>query len=268
MVSEFIEYNAGILELTLLKNGIPKKYHDFFKTSFNLLSWLFYDTSHFNNVDPVAFIAKNSHVSLNKVYNPEKILKVDNEVDEDDEDEQYEPDNLDLNTCFKGVVIYTVILDDIKYACKELLEMKNRLENLSNLNVNDYNKFEEAKFNFDMMEKFHDYFENKLNTLDVHTELPETINDLNLLSMDQRWSLYYCWVQETKEMIDPKIMKYEELYAQVYKQYSELRELENIELLNKMHVIAITTTGAAKHRIMLESLESPIGVYYDFFLHK
>ncbi|KAE9534042.1 hypothetical protein AGLY_008778 [Aphis glycines] len=259
-VSEFIEYNAGILELSLLKNGMPKKYHNFFKTSFNLLSWLFHDNSYFSNVDPVAFIVKNSHVALNKVYNSEKLLKVDNEVDADDEDEQYEPDNLDLNICFKGVVVYTVILDDIKYACKELLEMKIRLENLSNLNVNDYNAFEEAKYNFDMMEKFHDYFENKLNTLDVHTELPETINDLNLLSMDQRWSLYYCWVQETKEMIDPKIMKYEELYAQVYKQYSELQELENIELLNKMHVIAITTTGAAKHRIMLEGLESPIVV--------
>jgi len=38
--------------------------------------------------------------------------------------------------------------------------------------------------------------------------------------------------------------------------------LENVELLKTMHVIEMTTTGAAKHRMMLEKLESPIGMKY------
>ncbi|CAI6345463.1 unnamed protein product [Macrosiphum euphorbiae] len=99
-----------------------------------------------------------------------------------------------------------------------------------------------------------------MNLIDDDIVLPKTIKKLNALNMRQRWSLYFRWVKETKDMFDPKIINCEQKYTQVYKQYAELRELENIELLNKMHVIALTTTGAAKHRIMLEGLESPIVV--------
>ncbi|XP_026819027.1 NFX1-type zinc finger-containing protein 1-like [Rhopalosiphum maidis] len=259
-VSEVVSYNAGILELSLLKNGMPKKYHGFFKTSLNLLSWLFHDSKYFD-VDPIGFITKTNQDLINKIYHSEKLLKIEKEIDEsDDGDEQYESNTSDLTQNYKDVVIYSMTLDNIKYSCLELLEENIRLENLSNLDINYYNEFEEAKFNFDMMEKLHNYFENMLNLVDVYTELPKSIKDLNLLSMSERWSLYYFWVRETKEMINPKIMNYEEKYTQIFKQYSELRELENIELLNKMHVIALTTTGAAKHRIMLEGLESPIVV--------
>ncbi|XP_060843722.1 NFX1-type zinc finger-containing protein 1-like [Rhopalosiphum padi] len=258
--SDIVGYNAGILELSLLKNGMPEIYHHFFNTTLDLLSWLFQDPNYFN-VDPIGFITGISPDLINKVFHSEKLLKIEKEaIVEDDEDIRYEPDYLDIEHDYKDIVIYSITLDDIKHACKELLENNIQLENLSNLDLNYYNESEEAKFNFDIMEKIHDYFENMLNLANVYVELPKSVKDLNKLSMAQRWSLYFCWVRETKEMFDPKIMKYEEKYIQVYKQYSELRELENIELLNKMHVIALTTTGAAKHRIMLEGLESPIVV--------
>ncbi|XP_060856237.1 NFX1-type zinc finger-containing protein 1-like [Metopolophium dirhodum] len=258
--SEVVSYNAGILELSLLKNGMPKQYHDFFKTSSDLLSWLFQDPDYFS-ADPIGFINGIHHDLIDKVFHSEKLLEIKKEVDEDDdEDKQYEPDFQDLDYVHKDVVIYSLVLDDVKYACKKLLEENIRLENLSNLHINFYNACEEAKFNFSIMEKIHDYFENMLNLVDIDIELPKPIHDLYGLNMGQRWSLYFRWARETKEMFDPKIMNYEEKYTQVYKQYSELRELENIELLNMMHVIALTTTGAAKHRIMLEGLESPIVV--------
>lgn len=258
--SEVVGYNAGILELSLLKNGMPKKYHHFFNTTLDLLTWLFQDFNYFD-VDPIGFITGISPDLINKVFHSEKLLKIEKEVDEDDdENSRYEPDYLDIEHSHKDIVVYSITLDDIKYACKELLEESIRLENLLNLDISHYSKSEEAKFNFNIMEKIHDYFDNMLNMANVYIELPKSIRNLNALNMDNRWSLYYSWVRETKEMFDPKIRNYEEKYTQVYKQYSELRELENIELLNKMHVIALTTTGAAKHRIMLEGLESPIVV--------
>uniref|UniRef100_A0A2H8TVB5 Helicase required for RNAi-mediated heterochromatin assembly 1 n=1 Tax=Melanaphis sacchari TaxID=742174 RepID=A0A2H8TVB5_9HEMI len=259
--SDVVSYNAGILELSLLKNGMPIKYHNFFNTTLDLLSWLFQDPNYFN-VDPIGFITSINPELINKVYHSEKLLKIEKEVNENDDDEnsQYEPDYLEIEHKYKEIVIYSITLNDIKHVCKELLEENIRLKNLLNLDINYYNQSEEVKFKFDVMEKIHDYFENMLNLANICIELPKSINNLNVLNMGQRWSLYYCWVRKTKEMFNPKIMNYEEKYIQVYKQYSELRELENIELLSDMHVIALTTTGAAKHRIMLEGLESPIVV--------
>jgi len=257
--SEVVSYNAGILELSLLKNGMPKQYHNFFKTTLDLLSWLFQDFDYFS-VDPIGFITGIRNELINKVFHSEKFLQIQKELDDDDDEaKRYELYYLDLEQNNKDIVIYSITLDDIKNACKQLLVENIRLKELSDLNVNYFNESEEAKFNFGVMENIHDYFVNMLSLANGNIEQPRSTIDLYVLNMRQRWNLYFHWVKKTKEMFDPKIISYEQKYTQVYKQYAELRELENVELLNKMHVIALTTTGAAKHRIMLEGLESPIG---------
>ncbi|XP_027846821.2 NFX1-type zinc finger-containing protein 1-like [Aphis gossypii] len=259
--SEFVSYNAGILELSLLKNGMPKQYHSIFKTTLDLLYWLFQDYDHFK-VDPIAFITGVSYELINKVFHSEKLLQINKEVDDYDDDETklYEPDYLDLEYNHKDVVIYSITLDDIKKACSDLLKENIELESLSNLNINFFNQSEEAKFNFDVMENIHDYFLYMLNMADADIELPSSIKNLYSLNMRQRWSLYFHWVKKTKEMFEPKIRNYEQKYTQIYKQFAELQELENVEIIKNMHVVALTTTGAAKHKIMLEGLESPIVV--------
>ncbi|KAL4098189.1 hypothetical protein QTP88_022837 [Uroleucon formosanum] len=258
--SEVVSYNAGILELSLLKNGMPYQYHSFFKTTLDLLSWLFQDFDYFN-VDPIGFITGIRNELIDKVFHSEKLLQIKKELDDDDDEaNRYELYYLDLEHKHKDIVIYSITLDDIKNACKQLLDENIRLKKLSDLNVNYFNESEEAKFNFGVMENIHDYFESMLSLANDNIELPRSTLDLFVLNMRQRWYLYFHWVKKTKEMFDPKIINYEQKYAQVFKQYAELRELENIELINNMHVIALTTTGAAKHRIMLEGLESPIVV--------
>jgi len=261
MCSEFVSYNAGILELSLLKNGMPKQYHNFFKTTLDLLYWLFHDYDHFK-VDPIVFITGVSNELINKVFHSEKLLQINKEVDDYDDDETklYEPDYLDLEYNHKDIVIYSITLDDIKKACSDLLKENIKLESLSNLNINFFNQSEEAKFNFDVMENIHDYFLYMLNMADADIELPRSIKNLYSLNMRQRWSLYFHWVKRTKELFEPKIRNYEKKYTQIYKQFAELQELENVEIIKNMHVVALTTTGAAKHKIMLEGLESPIGM--------
>jgi len=264
--SEVVSYNAGILELSLLKNGMPKQYHIFFKTTLDLLSWLFQDFDYFS-VDPIKFITGIRKELINRVYHSETLLQIKKEFyddEDDDEVKRYELDYLDLEHNHKDIVIYSITLDDIKHACKQLLLESIQLENLSNVDVNHFNQSEEAKFNFGVMEKIHDYFVNMLGVADENIELPQSTIDLYKLKMEGRWYLYFHWVKKTKEMFDPKIINYEQKYTQLYKQYAELRELENVEVLKKMHVIALTTTGAAKHRIMLEGLESQIGMNSDF----
>lgn len=265
--SDVVSHNAGILELSLLKNGMPKRYHYFFKTTLDLLSWLFQDYDYFN-VDPVAFLNTKSYNLINKVYNySEKLLEVKPQEEvEDDIHMRYEDYDLDLECNHKDIVIYSLTLDDVKSACKELLSECIRLKTLSNSNIDLYNDYEAVQFNFSIMENIHDYFEYMLGIANNNIGLPRNIQDVSMLSMKQRWALYFQWVEATQEMFGPKIIEHEKKYMQVYKQYSELKELENIEILDKMHVIALTTTGAARHRTMLEGLESPIGMNYNFYI--
>lgn len=263
--SEVLSYNAGIIELSLLKNGMPKKYHKFFKTTLDLLCWLFQDKNYFS-VDPVGFINEICHELINKVFYSEKLLEIKHEVEVGDDDDnndahrKYELDDPDLEFNQKDIIIYSITLDDVKFACKEMLSETIRLEALLNIDLQYYNESEEAKFNFNVMEGVHDYFSHMLSLANVDIDLPDLNYGLNELNMSQRWALYFSWVNSTKNKFGPKIMDLEQKYVHLHKQYSELRELENIEILNKMHVIALTTTGAAKHRVMLEGLESPIGM--------
>lgn len=258
--SEFVSYNAGVLELSLLKNGMPRMYHKVFKNTLDLLSWLFQDSNYFI-ADPVVFINSICHEIINKIFHSDTLLKIKHEVEDDyDIDMCYEADDPDLIYNEKDIVIYSITINDIKNACRRLLFNTERLEELSNFDIQYFNAFEESKFNFDVMEKIHDYFIDMLNVANADVYLPKSIKNIYMLNMEQRWALYFQWVKTTKEMFGPKIMELEQLYTTIYKQYTELRQLENIEIFSNMHVIALTTTGAAKHRIMLEGLESPIGM--------
>jgi len=254
--SEIVSYNTGILELSLLKNGMPKQYHKFFKTNLDLITWLFKDFDYFK-VDSIVFLNTIFNELFNRDYHSEKLLEIKKE--DNNESMRYELDKLELKHNHKDIDIYSITLDDINKACKELLQEIIRLENQSDKSVHFFNESEEVKFNLTMMEKIQSYFVCKMNSIDDDIVLPRTINKLNALNMRQRWSLYFRWLKETKDLFDKKIINCEQKYTQAYKKYAELREMANIELLNKMHVVALTTTGAAKHRIMLEGLESPIG---------
>jgi len=261
--SDIVSCNAGVLELSLLKNGMPKRYHYYFKSTFDLLSWLFQDRNHFD-INPIEFITAIRPELINKVFNSKNLLKIKQEVEESDCDEdthQKMVDDLYLECIHKDIVIYSITLDDVKCVCNELVLQSINLEKLSNSNVNFYNDSEVAKSNFSIMERIHDYFVCMLSLASADfVQLPIKIQDLNILDMEQRWALYFHWVKTTKEMFGPKIINYEQMYTDAHKQYIELKELENIEILNKMHVIALTTTGAAKHKVMLEGLQSPIGM--------
>jgi len=232
-----MSYNTGILELSLLKTSMPKQYHNFFKTSSDLLIWLFQDQNYFGVLDHTKYITEIVN-EFNKVFNSENLLEIEREVNEDVHHIQY---------IQKDIVIYTITLDEIEYICEELEDDK-------------YHLFQ-SYYKLGIMQNMIDYFKHMLNLSEAGTVvIPTSIKDLNQLSMKQRWSLYFRWEKKIEEMLDEKLLRYKQLYTQAYNQYAELRELQNIELLKDMHVVALTTTGAAKHRILLEGLQSPIGM--------
>lgn len=258
---ELITKNAGVLELSLLKNGMPKKYHYFFKTPLKYVHWLFGDYNYFN-FDPVIFLTDQE--SVNQTFHSEKFLEIKNP--------NHFTENVILN-CemaneifeYQDVVIYSLTINGIKETCdkyiKKLNGMGNKKLKLTNTN-NSYSYREEIETICCNIERIHNYLTKMLvssnNDYELRKIIPENLYDL---TMKDRWSLYFQWVNNIKNMFDRKILNHEKYYAVRYKQYSELKEIENIEILSKKHIVAMTTTGASKHRVLLEGLQSPIGKF-------
>lgn len=245
-----ITNNAGILKLSLLKDGMPKYYHNIFKTSLDLISWLFQDFCYFR-MDPMTLVKALGHNLVRCVFNFGEVLEVDQ-------------DNTNLNDLEfwdKEVLVYCLTLNSVRKTYNEYLMESMQLKELAGSNMLFYNDYEEAKLNCNIMNTIHNYFSEMLMLVNDNIELPNKIQDLYELNVKQRWALYFHWVKTTTEMLDLKIINLEKEYTLAHEEYFELKELENAHIIKNMHVVALTTTSAAKHRIMLEELKSPIGWY-------
>ncbi|XP_060863746.1 NFX1-type zinc finger-containing protein 1-like [Metopolophium dirhodum] len=267
---EFISQNAGILELSLLKNGMPIIYQNFFSSPIKYICWLFCDNEYFD-FDPIDLI---QNVELNTEHcHSEKILEVNNINDTEDENLHYENDDPDMVFKHQDIVIYSLTLKSVKDICERTINMLNdlkpkRMKRQYNVRYysknNDYNQnYQELETFCYRMERIHNYIKQMLSLADynIKSDFWSTIPaDLFKLKLRDRWLLYLHWVDITKNMFDPKIQSLEKNYYNQHKQYSELKELENIEILRNKHVVAMTTTGASKHRVLLEGLQSPIVV--------
>lgn len=255
--NEFISENCGVLELFLLKNNMPVQYHNFFKDPMKYLYWLFQDYNYFN-FDPIQFLMRQKLIHLN--YDWEKFLKVTNHSETEDP-------GMDLKVC--DVVVYCLTLRDVKNTsqkyiqelenCKSSTTETNYSVKCSRKNISNYSNRQQLKYELYCINRIHSYFEKMLDLAGNNLNFYKIPKNLDQLPIRERWLLYFSWVNSSKNIFNPKILKLENQYNDLYKPYAELKELENIEVLNSKHVVAMTTTGAAQHRALLEALQSPIG---------
>lgn len=146
-------------------------------------------------------------------------------------------------------VEHCLVLDNIKQRLSELTEQVAEGSEYHSLKI---------KKELTMLKKFHDYFEYMLafDSLEVN---PIIVDDIHLIPADQRWVLYYSWVNKIvnnyKNILTPIWFKYNELC----KEHDENRLTQTINLLNGVYVIGLTTTGAVKNKDLLERLKPPIG---------
>lgn len=146
---------------------------------------------------------------------------------------------------------HCLILDDIKKHLSELTEQIAEGSEYHSIKI---------KQELTMLKKFSEYFEFMLtfDNLDIN---PIIVDDIHLIPADQRWVLYYNWVQG---IID----NYRNILIPIWSEYNELckklddnRLSQTMGLLDGVYVIGLTTTGAVKNKDLLEHLKPPIGKY-------
>lgn len=108
------------------------------------------------------------------------------------------------------------------------------------------------------------YIEYRLNQytngrhIDIRTIRPRSRDEVQALTPQLRWDLYWHWLQSYRRYIEDKISEQEEIYRRIYREYEELRSMEDIRIMKTKLVIGMTTTGAARFQTILQALQSPI----------
>ena len=83
--------------------------------------------------------------------------------------------------------------------------------------------------------------------------------NLYTMSMPDRWRLYASWKKQVMDLMEEKEHFLEAQYAMSLQELKDVETLESAEVCRTADIIGITTTGAAKHRALLEHLKPKIG---------
>ncbi|CAI9556392.1 unnamed protein product [Staurois parvus] len=99
----------------------------------------------------------------------------------------------------------------------------------------------------------------ELRKTDAMTEAEvDQIEDLWHLDLKARWRLYRYWIQLYQRDIRVKILVHEQNYQELADRLSELRQRQDLQILQQAKVIGMTTTGAAKYRRILQEVQPRI----------
>ncbi|XP_068120429.1 NFX1-type zinc finger-containing protein 1 [Hyperolius riggenbachi] len=86
----------------------------------------------------------------------------------------------------------------------------------------------------------------------------DRIGDIWTLDPNSRWKLYRYWIQLYQLDIRLKILTHEQKYQELADRLAELRQRQDLQLLQQATVIGMTTTGAAKYRRILQEVQPRI----------
>lgn len=90
--------------------------------------------------------------------------------------------------------------------------------------------------------------------------------DPALLTPNERWGLYWKWLDDYNKSLITNLNKLETCYRQIYREYEEIKAIEDVQLMKSMHVVGMTTTGAARYQTLLQAVKSPIGKYLQNYI--
>ena len=86
----------------------------------------------------------------------------------------------------------------------------------------------------------------------------EKIRKIWQIRFSERWELYKSWTEELKHDLIEKLKEYEENYLQCCQDIKHSTRDKHIQALKQADVIGMTTTGAAKHYEILQSIKPKI----------
>ena len=78
--------------------------------------------------------------------------------------------------------------------------------------------------------------------------------ELFSLSVEQRWSLYLLWIARLREYLRGQIRQKQAKYLNLSREYEELRNIEDLNIMRNSRVVGMTTTCASRNHNLLRQL--------------
>ena len=120
-----------------------------------------------------------------------------------------------------------------------------------------------------------DFAKNQMEQMNlIREQLLAMPNEIEFVSADKiltlpltkRWMLFAQWKRAYQEIIQQDLRDSEKEYEDKIVNYNELKGQALAALCRTADIIGMTTTGAAKNRLLLESLKAKIGNWVSFSL--
>ncbi|XP_053570366.1 NFX1-type zinc finger-containing protein 1 isoform X2 [Bombina bombina] len=113
----------------------------------------------------------------------------------------------------------------------------------------------------DVKRKWKKKIQHQLEKLTYMDELDcNRLLDLWILPLAERWQIYRFWRSRYLQSIRQEIFSLENQYQIVMNRKAELRDQEDLLILQEADIIGMTTTGAAKFRRILQNIQPKIVV--------
>ncbi|KAK4872928.1 hypothetical protein RN001_014957 [Aquatica leii] len=97
---------------------------------------------------------------------------------------------------------------------------------------------------------------NHYEKVQVH-ERPHYSNP-HMMYSENRWQLYLYWLGQYQQHLIHKLIELQDEYKIIYKQYKEIRDIIDLEVMKQALVVGMTTTCAARLQTIIKNLKSPI----------
>ena len=89
-------------------------------------------------------------------------------------------------------------------------------------------------------------------------EEANAVIDVRQLSVHERWRLYHFWLKKFRRGLRQKTQHMATEYHDAVQRLQEINDHNNLQVMKRMKVIGMTTTGAARYQHIIQQLAPPI----------
>lgn len=288
-------YSDCILSIESFESIMNKKQYELLQFSF--LQWLtdrelFLASDNREHCDDNACVEENvatkyiQHVTSDKKLDEDKIYlqktidekdivsntEKSQENDEDEvsklrRDERCEDFELEINFNLTSLNIQEpnicLNLENVRNQIKGITDYLKLIRNIENNDLHLLREYVQLEIRLEEAKILYNYVCIQLNKkIDfdyVQQKQLYNIDDIFSLNLNERWALYHWWLKRLFDSYSSKIKKLEQRYRELHLKLVEVKQLQDVRLLQDAKVIGITTSGAASRRTMIENLNARVG---------
>ena len=89
-------------------------------------------------------------------------------------------------------------------------------------------------------------------------EEARAVNDITRLPIDERWRLYHFWLKQFRRRLRERTQRMATEYHNAAQRLQEIHRHTDLEVMRRMKVVGMTTTGAARYQNIIQQLAPPI----------